>query len=64
MKKSTSTAQRLAADRWDNKNPGNRNHRVAKSTAKRFITKMASSEELAQVKIWVKEREAADDASK
>lgn len=60
--KKTSPAQRRASDKWDANNRENARHRQAKSTTKRFITKMASSEELAQVKVWVKKRETDDAA--
>ncbi|EAA0101424.1 TPA_asm: hypothetical protein GZK48_08485 [Listeria monocytogenes] len=62
MKQSkTSEAQRRAADNWDAKNAENRRYRVAKSSTKRFITKMATTEDLAQVKAWLDERNSNDD---
>ncbi|HAA6369397.1 TPA_asm: hypothetical protein GHJ26_09020 [Listeria monocytogenes] len=57
----TSEAQRRAADSWDARNAENRRYRVAKSSTKRFIIKMATTEDLTQVKSWIAEREAADD---
>ncbi len=59
--KRTSPAQRRAADKWDAANRENARHRQAKSATKRFILKMASPEELAQVKQWLSEREADDE---
>ncbi|ELX6561643.1 hypothetical protein SJ844_000131 [Listeria monocytogenes] len=56
MKPKTSAAQRRAADEWDAKHNENRQYRVAKSTTKRFITTMATTEDLAQVKAWLDER--------
>lgn len=56
MKPKTSAAQRRAADEWDAKHNENRQYRVAKSTTKRFITMMATTEDLAQVKAWLDER--------
>ncbi|EAE9168090.1 hypothetical protein BU180_02595 [Listeria monocytogenes] len=56
MKPKTSAAQRRAADEWDAKHKENRNYRVAKSTTKRFITTLATTEDLAQVKAWLSER--------
>ncbi|EPD9051573.1 hypothetical protein ACSFMY_002362 [Listeria monocytogenes] len=56
MKPKTSAAQRRAADEWDAKHNENRQYRVAKSTTKRFITTMATTEDLAQVRAWLDER--------
>ncbi|MBC1996801.1 hypothetical protein [Listeria marthii] len=60
MKPKTSAAQRRAADEWDAKHKENRQYRVAKSTTKRFITTLATAEDLAQVKAWLDERTSDD----
>lgn len=62
MKPKTSAAQRRAADEWDAKHKENRQYRVAKSTAKRFITTLATAEDLAQVRAWLDERNSDDGA--
>ncbi|MBC2143729.1 hypothetical protein HCA83_00675 [Listeria innocua] len=56
VKPKTSAAQRRAADEWDAKHKENRQYRVAKSTTKRFITTLATAEDLAQVRAWLDER--------
>ncbi|MBC1498562.1 hypothetical protein HCB41_00435 [Listeria welshimeri] len=62
VKPKTSAAQRRAADEWDAKHKENRQYRVAKSTTKRFITTLATSEDLAQVRAWLDERNSDDGA--
>lgn len=52
----TSEAQKRARDKWDAKHPENKNYRVAKSTAKRFVSKLAMIEDLNMIDDLSKKR--------
>ena len=54
-KYTTTEAQRRAKAKWQKKNRKKSAYYTAKSTAKRFITKLASDEDLAEITQIVKE---------
>ncbi|MBC1604486.1 hypothetical protein HCJ39_07145 [Listeria rocourtiae] len=53
--KKTSDSQLGAINRYDEKNPEAKRKRIAKSTAKRYITKLANEADLEEVKHWLDE---------
>lgn len=51
-----SQARIRANKKWDNKNKDRRNYLNDRSTAKRFILKKATQEDLKQIETYIKER--------
>lgn len=52
-----SEAQRKANKKWDNKNRERKRYINRRSTAKNFILKLATLDDLKQIKIYIKQRE-------
>ncbi|MBC1604488.1 hypothetical protein HCJ39_07155 [Listeria rocourtiae] len=53
--KKTSDSQLGAINRYDEKNPEAKRKRIAKSTTKRFITKLATEDDLEDIVSWLSE---------
>lgn len=57
----TSKAQLKASKKWDSAHKDRKKYIIAKSTAKRFITKLANAEDLKEAEKWIKERKMLHD---